>query len=364
MIYSLLPNRVFRSYTGGLLIDQLQGIADPADSHYPEEWIGSTTLAVNPQPVPSEGLSRVRLQDGSTPFLKDLIHEDPEAWLGIEHIGRFGASPDILVKYLDSAIQLHIQVHPLPEFSKRYLGSEKGKTEAWVVLQIRPEPEMGYIYLGFQHAPDKAEWERIIRQQDIYSMEACFEKIYVQPGDVFIVQGSTPHAIGPGILMIEIQEPSDFVVRCEFERGGYLLPESARFMNLDLERSLEMFDYTEVQREEVIRRWKLKPEILFEGPVGLIERIISPSITDKFVAYRLRANSEIDIENDQFSICAVVGGEGELESADCRFFVKRGDTFIVPANCSSWNLKPVADCIKVIMARRFLSEHKSKGAGI
>jgi mannose-6-phosphate isomerase len=308
MIVPLLPNRVFRTYTGGRLIDELQGVATPQDSNYPEEWIGSTTLAINPNPVPNEGLSRVRLKNDSNPFLKNLIQDDPQFWLGSEHIERFGASTDILVKYLDSAIRLHIQVHPLPEFSKRYLGSDKGKTEAWIVLQVRPDRDNGYIYLGFQHAPDVTKWARIIRQQDIRAMEACFERIYVYPGDVFIVNGSTPHAIGPGILMIEIQEPSDFVVRCEFERGGYLLPRSARFMNLGLERSLEMFDYSEVHQDEVIRRWRLEPECLMEGPNGVIERIIGPSATDKFVAYRLSAKAEFEMRNNRFSICSVIEG--------------------------------------------------------
>jgi mannose-6-phosphate isomerase len=353
MIVSHLPNRVFRTYTGGRLLDELQGVAIPQDSHHPEEWIGSTTLAINPNPVPNEGLSRVQLKDGSTPFLKDLIQEDPQFWLGREHLERFGASPDVLVKYLDSAIRLHIQVHPLPEFSKQYLGSEKGKTEAWVVLQLRSERDMGYVYLGFQHTPDVAEWARIIRQQDIQAMEACFERIYVQPGDLFIVNGSTPHAIGPGILMIEIQEPSDFVVRCEFERGGYLLPDSARFMNLGLERSLEMFDYSEVRQDEVIRRWRLEPECLVEGPSGSIQRIIGPSATDKFVAYRLRAKAELEISNDRFSICAVIEGKGEVKSASVRLFVNNGDTFVVPASCPLWTLDPVTDSVQVIMARRF-----------
>lgn len=353
MIVALLPNRVFRTYTGGRLIDQLQGTDKPQDSHYPEEWIGSTTLAINPKPLPEEGLSRVWMQDGSTPILKDLIHRDPLFWLGSEHLERFGASPDLLVKYLDSAIRLHIQVHPLPEFSKRYLKSEKGKTEAWIVIQLRPEPETGYIYLGFQHAPEAADWAEMIRRQDIQAMESCFERINVQPGDVFIVNGSTPHAIGPGILMIEIQEPSDFVVRCEFERGGYLLPESARFMNIGLEKALEMFDYSEVHPGEVIRRWKLEAECLAESPTGTIERIIGASATDKFVAYRLRANAEMEVAGNRFSICAVIEGEGEVMSTCGRLHVRKGDTFVVPADCRLWTLEPATEGIQVIMARRF-----------
>jgi mannose-6-phosphate isomerase len=56
------------------------------------------------------------------------------------------------------------------------------------------------------------------------------------------VPGGLPHALGEGIFLVEIQEPSDLVVRFEFERGGQLLPESARFMNRDLDFCLEVFD--------------------------------------------------------------------------------------------------------------------------
>ena len=153
--------------------------------------------------------------------------------------------------------------------------------------------------------------------------------------------------------MIEIQEPSDFVVRCEFERGGYLLPRSARFMNLGLERSLEMFDYSEVQQDNVIRRWRLEPECPVEGPNVAIERIIGPSATDKFVAYRLRAKADLEISNNRFSICAVIEGEGEVKFASGKLLVKYGDTFVVPASCALWTLNPVTDRVQVIMARRF-----------
>jgi mannose-6-phosphate isomerase len=50
----------------------------------------------------------------------------------------------------------------------------------------------------------------MIVEQDITSMELCFDKLAVKPGDVYVVPGGLPHAIGNGVLMVEIMEPTDF----------------------------------------------------------------------------------------------------------------------------------------------------------
>ena len=352
MILPLVPNRVFRTYLGGRVLDELHGKPDPKDSHYPEEWIASTTVAVNPNPIPNEGLSRGYLPDGSTPYLKDLINQAALSFLGAQHIERFGAETDILVKFIDSAVRLQVQAHPLPAFSRRYLNCNKGKTEAWIVLQVRNEPGMGYVYLGFQHPPARKEWAAMIREQDTEAIGSCFERIYVQPGDVFIVQSAVPHAIGPGILMIEVQEPSDLVFRCEFACGGYQLPESSRFMNLDLKTVLDAFDYSQVSREEVAHRWQPVPELIMNSAGGAVDRIIGRDVTDKFVAYRITAQGPLNLENEQFSVCAVVEGRGLVGASGATLTVRPGSTFVIPTACEAWSVQPEQSPITIIMARR------------
>ena len=80
-----LRNRVWRCYTGGLLLERFLGERGPVDGHFPEEWIASTTLALNGphQQSEDEGLSRTKLRDGSPgPLLRDLILQEREACLG------------------------------------------------------------------------------------------------------------------------------------------------------------------------------------------------------------------------------------------------------------------------------------------
>src|SRR5215207_7910224 len=151
----LPPNRVWRTYPGGRELDRLSGGASPADTHLAEDWIASTTRAVNRgREHITEGVSQVRV--GSDPQLHDfadLLTSDPEYFLGADHVKKYGAQPQLLVKFLDSGTRLHFQAHPTREFAQRVLGAPSGKTEAYYVLGSRPastgEPT-GYIYVGFQ----------------------------------------------------------------------------------------------------------------------------------------------------------------------------------------------------------------------
>ena len=92
-------------------------------------------------------------------------------------------------------------------------------------------------------------------------MEGYFDKIFVKPGDVLFIPGGLPHAIGGGIFMVEIMEPSDLVVRFEFERAGYTLPESARFMDRGLEFCLDIFDFNPVPESLVRRKYMFEPRL-------------------------------------------------------------------------------------------------------
>lgn len=86
-ILFLSSNRVWRTYPGGQKLDLMEGREDPMDAHFPEDWIGSTTRAVNKgrEHLTEEGLSRVTI-DGEILTLKSLFEKEPNAMLGAEHV--------------------------------------------------------------------------------------------------------------------------------------------------------------------------------------------------------------------------------------------------------------------------------------
>ena len=243
-----------------------------------EDWIASTTRAVNRgREHIAEGVSQALVGHDRTPRdFAQLLASDPEYFLGAAHVKKYGAQPQLLVKFLDSGTRLHFQVHPTREFAQRVLGAPSGKTEAYYVLGSRPpetpsksrpkalptvspsEPT-GYIYVGFQRPPTPAQLREYILTQNIAAIEACFDKIPVQPGDTFIIPGGTPHALGAGLFLVEIQEPSDLVVRFEFERAGYVLPEAARFMNRDVDFALTVFNLAPLTAADLEQRARCRP---------------------------------------------------------------------------------------------------------
>src|SRR5436309_6340398 len=143
----LAPNRVWRMYPGGAMIDRLKGAVDPKDSEFPEEWVGSIVQASNPGTHyrDGEGLALVSTSSPAPISLKRIVEQYPEEILGAQHVKTYGTSPALLVKLLDAAERLIIHAHPTKAFAKEHLNSCFGKTEAWFVLETRAEVEDPYV---------------------------------------------------------------------------------------------------------------------------------------------------------------------------------------------------------------------------
>ena len=137
-ILTLAPNRVWRPYLGGRILDQLEGQTHPTDSHFGEDWIASLTRAVNAgREHIDEGVSSV-IVDGKKIPLPEVLATDAAYFLGAKHVEAYGTRLMFLVKFLDSAIRLPIQTHPTIPFAQKHLGSNSGKTEVYYVLSTRP----------------------------------------------------------------------------------------------------------------------------------------------------------------------------------------------------------------------------------
>ncbi|MEM7315650.1 MAG: class I mannose-6-phosphate isomerase, partial [Planctomycetota bacterium] len=308
-IFKLPQNRVWRSYLGGRILDSIVGKPEPEDSHFPEDWIGSVTVANNPDSTnPQEGISTVTL-DGGEHLFPELIELDPDYFLGAAHVARFGNQPMVLVKFLDSAVRLQLQAHPTADFSRQHLGCNSGKAEAYYITDIREEVDDPYVYLGFQRSPDREEFRGWIEEQNLDAILGCFDKIRVQPGDVLFIPGGVPHAIGEGIFMVEIMEPSDLVVRFEFERAGYTLPESARFMNRGLDFCMDIFDFNPIPESVVRSDFMFQPRLETSyGDSGHRSELIGAETTPCFRVKQSIIRDTVEREEDAFFIGIVTQG--------------------------------------------------------
>lgn len=201
------PNQPDRPYLGGAGIAALRGLP-PEDAYRPEDFVGSVT-----EVFAGGGTGLSRLADGR--LLRDVIDAEPERFLGAAHLARFGTSTELLVKLLDTGERLFVHLHPDADFAKRELDLEHGKTEAWIIVATRAvgeEPADPYALVGFTREVSAEEVERWVEEQDTVGMQAAMHRLELAPGDTLFVPAGLPHAIGPGVTLVELQEPTDLSV--------------------------------------------------------------------------------------------------------------------------------------------------------
>lgn len=283
----VLPTRVYRFYRGGAMIDRLRGEPEH-DGDHPEDWIGSVVAARNPgRDEPFAGLSRL----ASGELLRDAIKARPEAW------GR----PNLLVKLLDPVERLPVHAHPDRAFALEHLGSDYGKTEAWVIVATRDAD--AEAWLGLRDGVSREQYRAWIDAQDRDALLSSLNRLTVQAGDVLFVPAGVPHAIGAGALIVELQEPTDFSIVCEWD-GFPISPEGAH-LGLDWDVALDAFRLD-----------------AFEPSLGLPE--------NEFFSV-----DDCPEPGGHFGVLLVLDGEGELAGER----VRPGDAFVLPAACERFDVR-------------------------
>ena len=312
-------NRVFRVYLGGKLLDEFVG-DNGSDGSFPEEWICSAVQAINPGHTdPLEGIS-LRTEDGM-PF-DVLLREHKQEYLGErEDLG-------VLVKFLDSAIRLPMQVHPTREFSRANFNSPYGKAESWIILDTR---EDACIYFGFKDKIEKKDFEELVRksESDKECMTSVVNRVPVKAGDVFFVDASVIHAIGAGCLILEIQEPTDFTIQPEHWCGDYKLNDREMYLGLDSSTALDCFNY-ELYGRDVITSGKKTPKQDYKDEHLLIETLIGETDTPCFSVKRFSLNNGKFTLAIPASIWVCTEGEGTLCGDGYEKKIKKGEYFFLP----------------------------------
>ena len=317
-------NRVYRVYLGGKLFHDFMGDA-PEDGFYPEEWVSSTVHAMNAvSKGPLEGISIV---EGTDIPLTTLLEEHREECLGSRK------TLGVLVKYLDSAIRLPMQVHPTREFSRKFFHSPYGKAESWVVLATRPG---ACIYYGFSRQVTREEFEQAVdaSMQSKTCMTDFVNRVEVRPGDVFFVPAGVIHAIGPGCLLLEAQEPSDFTVQPEHWCGEHLLSDHEMYLGLEREIANSCFDFTRYGAR-VVEEGRKTPRLVWSCENAKLESLIGPDDTDCFTVDRLSLSGGKTTLDAPAGVCIAANGAGRVRCGDFTHTLKKGDYFFLPACASS-----------------------------
>lgn len=335
--------RAWRTYTGGACIDALHGKIPGEVSHFPEEWIMSVVEARNAgrEEIREEGMSH--LPENGNMTLKELIGSDPEYYLGKAHTDVNGARPGVLVKLIDSAERLTVQVHPDRKMARKLFDSEYGKTESWHILDTRPvDGEPACIYIGFKPGITRERWKKLFDCQDIPGMLSSMHRIEVKAGDTVLILGGVPHAIGAGCFLTEVQEPTDFTIRIErVTPSGLAVADSMCHQGLGFEQMFDCFNYEGVTEEEAVRRWFIRLVVRKQEGCGSITTVLGYGDTEFFRLDKIRAEGRIAAGHPAvFSGIYILEGQGSLRANGKTRRIEKAEQYFLPAGTGIFEVEP------------------------
>lgn len=249
---------------------------------------------------------------------------------GLDLVGRRNADVldggrfPLLVKVLDAAEWLSVQVHPDDAAAAR--EGDRGKTEMWVVLQADDGAE---LIQGFEPGVDREGFAAAIAAGEA---EGLLHRVPVQAGDVFFLRPGVVHALGPGVLLAEIQQSSDVTYRVfDWNRNQKERP-------LHLERALEILDFGAV-RPGPVQPAPSEPGDT-SGEPGQIEVLASCRY---FETQRLRLTGG-DVwrgacDGETFEIWGVIEGAATVGGGDGEERLTAVDWALLPAALGEFQLR-------------------------
>lgn len=204
----------------------------------------------------------------------------------------------LLIKLIDAKENLSVQVHPNDDYALKHEKSF-GKSEMWYILSAE---EGAGIYVGFNKDYDKKEIKNKLEDSTILETLNFYE---VKPGEVYMINPGTIHAIGAGVRLMEIQQNSNLTYRLY----DYLRKDKkGQYRELHIKKGLNVIDYSKFEKQEV------------EG--DLLQR------NKYFTVKKQEVKEEATIKADgkSFKSFTFLSGRGYVNDIPYRQF----DTFFVP----------------------------------
>jgi mannose-6-phosphate isomerase len=254
--------------------------------------------------------------------LAELAVEYGEALLGRRVMSQTGPRFPLLIKILDCADWLSLQVHPNDEQAAELEGPEHfGKTEAWYVLDAEPGAK---LISGIEPGTSPESLAGAIREGRVVELA---QYVDVRKGDTILMHAGTVHALGPGLLIYEVQQTSDITYRIyDWDRpleGG---------RKLHIEQSVAVSD-PEMAGE--VHRAPAPPR------EGRIERLIC---CDYFTLELLGSETqpvELDTGGETFNALTVIEGEMQVEGDGWREKLGLYESVVVPASVGAYTVRPL-----------------------
>jgi mannose-6-phosphate isomerase len=245
----------------------------------------------------------------------ELLEKYTHEILGEDWVNKNGVQFPLLIKYIDAAQDLSIQVHPNDEYAQKKHNS-LGKNEMWYIVDAEPNSR---IILGFNKDTTANEFENHLKNNKITDL---LQEIVVKKGDVFFVETGTIHAIGAGIVLAEIQQTSDITYRIfDWNR----LDPSGQPRDLHIESAMETLNFNK-------NGFSLNYKKLINQENEMVDN-------NFFTTTYLPLDGIIKSQtNNGFTIYMCLEGTATIESESDTFQIKKGTTFLIPAAMNEFSL--------------------------
>ncbi len=297
-------------------------------------WGGNrikTILGINYSPLPNCGEawvlsgvpgSETRVTNG---FLRgnelnELVEVYMDDLVGEAAFERYGNVFPLLVKFIDSNDSLSIQVHPDDALAARR-GIGNGKSEMWYILNAEPGSE---IINGFNRKMDVKTYIEFLNKN---ALPEILNTEKAHKGDVFYIPAGRVHALGPGILLTEIQQTSDITYRI-YDWGRVDKKGKSRELHQDL--ALEAIDFTVPDSYRTSYRNVLNQTAPLVDSSHFTTRILSLNKTIR------KDYSELD----SFVVYVCVEGMIRVECESSIENIKKGEVLLIPATAEKVILSP------------------------
>jgi len=260
--------------------------------------------------------------------LHDLVAEYGKHVHGdVPLVGQHGQFP-ILIKFLDAREDLSVQVHPDQDYANTHPGAYL-KTEAWYVVQNDPGSR---ILKDLVPGVTKDSFKTAIEDGTV---EKMIKAVPAKPGDCYFLPSGTVHALGAGILVAEVQTPSDTTFRVfDFNRL-----ENGKPRKLHIEEALACIDFSGKPASKQVR----------SHVAGLFTTVTKLCTCEYFTIEKVRFTEGVEepVPYDEPVIWMMLEGKCELRVDGVKevFTVEPGETVLLPAVMNNPKIKTLTDCV-------------------
>lgn len=248
--------------------------------------------------------------------ISDLIKLRKEELVGEKIYQQFGDEFPLLIKFIDAAQDLSIQVHPNDQLAMQR-HNKRGKSEMWYIVQADEGAE---LISGFNKELDRDEFKL---HNENGSLNDILNREKVEKGEVFYLPAGRIHTIGKGLLLTEIQPTTDITYRIyDFDR----VDKNGNKRELHLENALDAIDFKHSQNYKTP----------FSDNKNETNTIIT---TPFFTTNKLTLDQEMSIDRsklDCFKIYIGLGGSGVIAGESIKF----GEVILVPAALKNYTIEP------------------------